>query len=311
MPDSRVKIRTYEDDDFSGYLALQVASKKLDSTGRLVTARSLKEDLERPNFNPQTDLWVADLNGKLIGSLSISREPAIGRAVLDGCVHPLQRRGKIATELFSAALQRIRAAGIPAAHVSIPETNAPARHLLDHLGFSLIRYFVEMQLAIDSARMPAIRKNTTASCSLAPAEARLLTEIQNRCFADSWGFNPNTEEEIAYRLKMQSRSPQDVILTYLGDQPIGYCWTIINTDKNANRKESNGLIHMLGVDPDYRQQDIGKAVLRNGLEGLKARGIDIVRLTVDNENTVALSLYESVGFDIYAKTAWYEKILIQ
>jgi mycothiol synthase len=65
------------------------------------------------------------------------------------------------------------------------------------------------------------------------------------------------------------------------------------------------------VDPDYRQQDIGKAVLRNGLEGLKARGIDIVRLTVDNENTVALSLYESVGFDIYAKTAWYEKILIQ
>jgi mycothiol synthase len=61
------------------------------------------------------------------------------------------------------------------------------------------------------------------------------------------------------------------------------------------------------VDPDYRQQDIGKAVLRNGLEGLKARDIDIVRLTVDNENAAARSLYKSVGFEIYAKTAWYEK----
>ncbi|MGD8391969.1 MAG: N-acetyltransferase, partial [Desulfobacterales bacterium] len=111
------------------------------------------------------------------------------------------------------------------------------------------------------------------------------------------------------RLKMQSRSPQDVILTYLGDQPIGYCWTIIKADENANGKDSKGLIHMLGVDPDYRQQDIGKAVLRNGLEGLKARGIDIVRLMVDNENAVARSLYESVGFEIYAKTEWYEKAL--
>ena len=92
MPDNRVKIRTYSDDDFSGYLALQVASKKVDPTGRPVTARSLKEDIGRPNFHPQTDLWVADLNGKLIGSLSITREPAIGRVVLDGCVHPVQRR---------------------------------------------------------------------------------------------------------------------------------------------------------------------------------------------------------------------------
>jgi mycothiol synthase len=309
MPDGRVTIRSYAADDFSGYLALQVASKQRDPTGPMVTARSLKEDLERPNFNPQTDLWVADLDGKLIGSLSITREPAIGRVVLDGCVHPQQRRGKIATNLFRAVVQRIKAAGIPAAHVSIPETNAPARHLLNHLGFSFIRYFVEMQLAIDSVRLPAIRKNSTASCLLTPAEASLLTEIQNRCFADSWGFNPNSEEEIAYRLKMQSRSPQDVILTFLGDQPIGYCWTIINTDENANRKESNGLIHMLGVDPDYRQQDIGKAVLRNGLEGLKARDIDIVRLTVDNENTAARFLYASVGFEIYAKTAWYEKAL--
>jgi ribosomal protein S18 acetylase RimI-like enzyme len=32
---------------------------------------------------------------------------------------------------------------------------------------------------------------------------------------------------------------------------------------------------------------------------------------VDNENAAARSLYESVGFEIYAKTAWYEKILIQ
>jgi ribosomal protein S18 acetylase RimI-like enzyme len=64
---------------------------------------------------------------------------------------------------------------------------------------------------------------------------------------------------------------------------------------------------MLGVDPDYRQQEIGKAILNNGLKALKARGVDIVELTVDSENTAARALYESMGFKMVAKTEWYEK----
>jgi mycothiol synthase len=306
MTSESLKIRTYSEDDFDRYLALHVESEQLDPNRRLVTAQSLIEDLGRPNFNPQTDLWIADLDGKLIGSLSINREPEIGRVVLDGCVHPQQRRKKIATKLFTNALQPIRATGIKSAQVSVLESNTAAKNMLDQLGFSFIRYFVEMKLAINSVRLPIFREENITSRRLKPGEASLLTEIQNRCFADTWGFNPNTEEEIAYRLKMQSRSPQDVILTSLGDQPIGYCWTIINAKENANKKNT-GLIHMLGVDPDYRQHNIGKAVLRNGLEGLKARGVDIVQLTVDNENPAARSLYESVGFEVYAKTQWYEK----
>ena len=66
---------------------------------------------------------------------------------------------------------------------------------------------------------------------------------------------------------------------------------------------------MLGVDPQYRQQEIGKTILLNGLEDLRSRGVDTVELTVDNENPAACSLYESVGFEVYAKTEWYEKIL--
>jgi ribosomal protein S18 acetylase RimI-like enzyme len=64
---------------------------------------------------------------------------------------------------------------------------------------------------------------------------------------------------------------------------------------------------MLGVDPHYRQQEIGKTVLLNGLEDLRARGIDTVELTVDNENPAACSLYESVGFEACARLEWYEK----
>jgi ribosomal protein S18 acetylase RimI-like enzyme len=67
---------------------------------------------------------------------------------------------------------------------------------------------------------------------------------------------------------------------------------------------------MLGVDPDYRNQEIGKAILLNGLDDLKAKGVDIVELTVDSQNPAACSLYESVGFEFYAKTEWYEKEVV-
>ncbi len=309
MPDGSLIIRNYSEADFGRYLTLHVECGQSDPVGRFVSARNLRDDLARPNFRPQTDLWVADLNGFFVGYLRIDREPEIGRALLDGCVHPQHRRKGVATHLLADTLRQIKTAGIQSAQISVAESNTGAKNMLKQLGFTFMRYFVEMQLAINDIRFPTIHGDKINSRRLEPGEAKLLTEIQNRCFAGSWGFKPNTVEEIAHRLNMQGRSPQDVILTYWGNHPIGYCWTIINTEENENRAENIGLIHMLGVDPDYRQQDIGKAILHNGLENLTTRGVHIVKLTVDSENPAARSLYESVGFEIYARTEWYEKPL--
>lgn len=303
-------IRNYFPDDFDNYLRLQVESERLDPRGRFIPAQVLSDDLGRPNFTPQKDLFVAEFKKILIGCLSVTLEPGIERALLDVLVHPLQRRKGIATELFTSGLQRIKESGIKSAQVSILETNAPARGLLKHLGFTFIRYFLKMRLDTNGIRLPTTKHNALNSRKLKPGEENLLTQIQNRCFADTWGFNPNTEEEIAFRLNMHGRSPDDVILTYLKDKPVGYCWTIIDTEENAVREKSKGLIHMLGVDPAFRNQEIGKAILLSGMEDLKAKGVDIVELTVDSENPAACSLYESVGFEVYAKAQWYEKAVV-
>jgi mycothiol synthase len=304
-------ICNYSDDDFGRYIKFHVESEQLEPTGSDVSAQTLQDDLQHPRFRPQTDLWLADLNGKLVGSLTAIREPDIGRVLLDGCIHPQHRREGIASKLLNTALKQIRANGIKSAQVSISETNTGAKKLLKKLGFIFIRYFVEMQLRIGDKKLrpSIIPASDISSRRLKPHETRLLTEVQNRCFAGSWGFSPNTEEEIAYRLNMQGRSPQDVILTCMEDLPIGYCWAVINAKDNERRGEKKGMIHMLGVDPDYRRKDIGKIILQNGLEELRARGVDMVQLTVDRENPAACSLYESVGFKVYAKTEWYEKVV--
>jgi mycothiol synthase len=300
-------IRNYSSNDFDKYVLLHVEAEQLEPSGRFISAQALSDHLKRPNFTPQNDLFVTELNGKIVGCLSVTLEPGIQRALLDCRVHPLHRRKGVASKLFSSSMQRIRAAGIKTAQISVSETNSAAKSLLMKLEFQFIRHFFKMKLDFNNIQLPAAGQGPTTSGRLKSGEENLLTEIQNRSFADTWGFNPNTEEEIACRLNMHGRSPDDVTLTYLNDTLVGYCWIIINAEANAKRAKNKGLIHMLGVDPDYRRQEIGKAILLNGLEDLKNKGVDIVELTVDSENPAACSLYESVGFEVYAKTEWYEK----
>jgi mycothiol synthase len=284
-------------------------SELLEPSGGSITARNLSDDLGRPNFSPETDLFVAESDGKLLGCLSVTLEHQIKRALLDALVHPLHRRKGIATELFSSGLQRISKSGIRAAQVSVLESSAAARAFLTHLEFVFIRYFHNMRMEMKNLRTTEEKQGRTNTRRLKFGEEGLLTALQNRCFGDTWGFNPNTEEEIAYRLNMHGRSPEDVTVTFIEDHPVGYCWIIIDAVENAKLNKSKALIHMLGVDPDYRQQEIGKVILHNGLEDLKARGVDTVELTVDSKNPAACSLYESAGFESYAKTEWYEKIV--
>ena len=303
-------IRTYSPDDFDKYLQLHVESEQLEPSGRFISAQGLEDNLGRPGFAPQKDLFVAEFNAKLVGYLSVTLEPGIQRALLQGRVHPRHRRKGIATKLFSSSMQRVKASGVRAGQISVLENNAAAKSLLTKLECQIIRNFFEMKLDIHNTRLPAARRDSITSRTLKPVEENLLTEIQNRCFTGTWGFNPNTTEEIAYRLNMQDRSPDDVILTFLEDRLAGYCWTLINAGENAKREKKKGLIHMLGVDPDYRNREIGKAILLNGLENLRGKGVDIVELTVDSQNPAACSLYESVGFEVYAKTEWYEKTVV-
>ena len=303
-------IRNYSSDDFDKYLRLHAKSEQLEPAGGFISAQGLEENLGRPGFAPQKDLFVAEFDATLVGYLSVTLEREIQRALLEGLIHPRHRRKGVATKLFSSSMQRVKASGVRAVQINILENNAAAKNFLTKLEFQFIRNFFEMRLDIHNTRLPAARREAITSRRLKQEEENLLTEIQNRCFAGTWGFNPNTTEEITCRLNMQGCSPDNVILTYLEDRLAGYCWTLINAEENAKREKKKGLIQMLGVDPDYRNQEIGKAVLLNGLEDLKDKGMDIVELTVDSQNPAACSLYESVGFKIYARTEWYEKAVI-
>jgi mycothiol synthase len=309
MIDNQWTIHVFQPIDVENYLRLHRESEKLDRTIRRVSESLLTEALGYPGFKPENDLFLAQGAKHVIGYIRVFLEPGLGRALINGLVHPQHRRKGIATALFGRAVRHAQAAGLGRVQISIAENNSGARRLCARLGLNFIRYFYGYRLNLPAARLPEIRTGEYIYRSLRRGEEDQLTALQNRAFSGTWGFNPNTREEISYRVHSSTCSPQDVIMVYRQNRPIAYCWTRIFQESIEAEGVSRGEIHMLGVDPDFRKQSIGKNVLLAGLAHLEEKGVELVELTADSKMPAALALYESVGFEKFMRTEWYEKEL--
>ena len=304
-------VRNYHPSDFNDYVRLQVATEKHDRSGRHISKQRLAESLGHPSFHPHSDLFIAERGGRLVGYVTIFLEPGIGRALLDGLVHPLHRNKGIATELFDHAIQYAKKKKVKVVQVCISENNLAARNFVSVLGLRYVRRFIVFRQDLTVMQLPDCTPGAYIIRNLRQGEEQLLTDIQNRSFADAWGFNPNTRDEIAYRINLSRCSPKNIIMAFRGDKPVGYCWTRMLREKNQAAGIMTGEIHMLGVDPDFQKKGIGRKVLLAGLSYLKNNGITIVELTADSENRGGLRLYKSFGFKELMKNEWYEKTLSQ
>ncbi len=307
MNQATVRIRNYRSADFHKYVLLQAQIEKLEPTGRCVSPQFIAEQLKRPNYCPEQDLFIAEIEEDIVGSMNTESELAIGRVVLDCRAHPEHRERGLSAELFSSSMKRAKELGAEAAHVNINQDNVAEKKLLLELGFSVVRRFLELRLDID--RVDGLGVHPTMKCCyLQPGEEDGLTRLQNRAFAGMWGYSPNTVEEITFRIKSSTCSRQDIVLSYEGDRAIGCCWTGMICEEGIPSVRK-GRIHMLGVDPDYRGRGIGRELVMAGLTRLKNRGLKVAELTVDGENRTARALYQSLGFEVQTSTLWYEKVI--
>jgi len=307
MSNSHYQIRNYRPADFDNYVRFNIEVEKLGPTGRGVLPQVLGEDLSRPNYSPEEDLFIIEVAGNIIGYLDITPELGIGRVILHCLIHPEHRRRGLASRLFGHAVHRTRELGLKTAQVNISQDNEVAKSVLSKLGFSFIRRFLQLRLDVTKANWQKADQVALPCCHLQRSEEDKLTQIQNRSFADTWGYNPNTAAETVYRTNLSNCSPEDVLLTSDGDKVIGYCWTI--TTGEAATGSRKGQILMLGVDPDYRGKGIGKGVLSAGLSYLRSKGVQVVELTVDSSNQPACALYRSAGFKVRSSSLWYEKVI--
>jgi mycothiol synthase len=302
-------IGNYRPEDFNSLARLVAEEGLAGKRSSFAGGQDVIEGLGRPHYAPENDLFIAREAGDIVGYMDVTTELTIGRVVLSCFVSSECAEEVVARELVERGINRARELGVERVHINIPEGSLMARKLVAKMNFRLIRRYLELRLDVSDTRL-AKRGVTCPHCRhMKTGEEDKLAHIQNRSFANTWGFNPNIVEEIVYRITLPNCSPEDVILACDGETVIGYCWTRIYPGSREEVGDRKGRILMLGVDPDYRGQGVGKEVLMAGLSYLERRGAGPIDLTVDDENKEALALYRSGGFQVRMRSLWYEKRL--
>ena len=259
--------------------------------------------LGQPGLAPTENCFVLEHAGEIKGMALVFREFAINRSVIEVMTSPDLAGGLDELDLVKTAVAQAKAEGLGIVHVCVlPESGRG--ELLKQVGFSQVRTYLDMLWTQDE--LPDLELPQGFSVrSFEPGDTPLLTRVQNDAFTGSWGFSPNTEEQIEYRVNMPNTSKSGILFLFEGDRPAGHCWTVMVPAENGIK----GMIGMIGVVPEYRGKGVSRHILHAGMEYLRSTGLSEIGLEVDGNNGPAVGLYKSTGFKTVGERHWFERVL--
>ena len=270
---------------------------------------SLMATLDNERLDPDLGRWsMAYAGGFAVGYALAEPELNIGRVIVglaakkghEVALGPLLGDGmKRAIEVADANEFEV--------HVAVRDTESEAvTDVLRNSDFEVVRTVLKMAVEVDhvdlkEASVPDGLVVRDADMSDI-AEATAVTELHNACFIGSWGFSPNTVEEIAGRAAADRDRNGFAPIVVLedgsdGSLPPAYNWITLG--------DGDGRVEMVGVHPSMRGKRLGWAIFNAGVERLIAHGATRLVLDVDAENPPARAIYESAGYRTYSEVKYF------
>jgi ribosomal protein S18 acetylase RimI-like enzyme len=106
-----------------------------------------------------------------------------------------------------------------------------------------------------------------------------------------------TESQYGWYLGTQLEEPNIVILVAVRDgEVIGYTYSGVEGTDYMSLRGPAGVMYDIVVDPDHRQQGIGRLLVDATLEALKSKGAPRVVLSTAERNAAAQRLFDRAGF---------------
>lgn len=265
--------------------------------------RTFQGVLGQPGLDPTENCLVLEQSGQIKGLALIFREFPIGRSIIEVMTTPDLAGSPDEIDLVQQAVAKAESQKLIVAHICVMAASGRGK-VLEQAGFTKVRTYLDMLWNMDELAELELPEGYSV-LSFQAGDTPLLTQVQNDAFTGSWGFCPNTEEQIEYRTQMPNTSKDGILFLMEGNSPAGYCWTVMVPAENGVR----GVIGMIGVVPDYRGKGVSRHILQAGMKHLRSIGLAEIGLEVDGNNAPAVGLYESAGFKTMGERHWFERVL--
>jgi mycothiol synthase len=207
-------------------------------------------------------------------------------------VHPAYRRQGHGRTLLTAMLDRSGGRLRLWAHGD----HAGAARLAAVTGFDRSRSLWQMRRSL-SAPIPAadLPPGVRLRTFTPGADEEAWIQLNARAFAHHPEQGGWTAGDLKRREQEPWFDPSGFFLAERDGRPVGFHWTKVH-DNGGHGHEPIGEVYVVGVDPSQRGTGLGRALTLAGLAHLRTRGLAQVMLYVDEVNTPAIRLYESLGF---------------
>jgi mycothiol synthase len=211
-------------------------------------------------------------------------------------IHPAYRGRGLGQAVLAALLAE--SGGRPLrlwAHGDAPA----ATRLATAAGFERIRALWQMQLSL-RARLaePAYPAGVSVRTFEAGRDEDAWIDLNRRAFASHPEQGAWTREDLSLREREPWFDAAGFFLAERDGRLVGFHWTKIHGGDQAagHGHDSIGEVYVVGVDPGQQGSGLGRALTLTGLRYLRSAGLVRAMLYVDEANTAAIRLYESLGF---------------
>lgn len=262
----------------------------------------MRDLLSLPGLDPERDCFIVRKSGDDVGLAIVWQELPIRRAVVEMGVSPGRSTQGVERVLIEAAIARTARLPVSVLHAQASSDDDQKRSLLQGAGFRPVRRYATMRWQGGVLPRVELPNGFTLRSFRALHDAQRLVDIQNAAFGDSWGFSPNTVEQIKARVASKSTTPEGILFITRGDDVAAYNWTV----RPAGPGGKLGRIAMTGVHPKYRRLGLSRPTVLAGMRWLVSQGVEIIELEVDASNLAASGVYELLGFEKALDTVWFE-----
>jgi len=229
--------------------------------------------------------------GELVGYAQLSRGHETWG--LEVVVRPDHRKpdAEVGISLLSAAIDEVGHQGGGHLHLWVPKPTPHTDDMAASCGLRRGRDLYQMRrpLPVEGERRPV----PTRAFRPGVDEAAWL-QVNNRAFASHPEQGGWTLDTITERQAEAWFDPDGLLLHEREGRLAASCWTKVHRDTDPPLGE----IYVISVDPDFQGLGLGRDLVLAGLDHLSSKGITVGMLYVDADNTAAVGLYRSLGFEV-------------
>jgi mycothiol synthase len=188
------------------------------------------------------------------------------------------------------------------------EKDTLLKDALELEGFEAVRYNYRMKCDLKgSIAVPPM----PAGLEVRPvpeSHFRTLVDAVDEAFRDHWGHKPLTDEAYEQYRHSPQFKPDLWQVAWDGDQIAGGVLNFIDEEANKQFNLKRGWTDPIFTRRPWRKRGLARALLMRSLRMFKEMGMTEAALSVDSQNpSGALGFYESCGFKLETRSAFYEK----